>query len=163
MVTAVSSSARHPLTVTLESASSSSWPVNKQGVASSWMLLVGLNKIFVLDPSEYCSSRESSVTHWSFNWLSSLGEDPLNNFLESRMLISFIYLFTWSALLGLESRQFSQLRPLHDIKVNCWNCTIPFWIGAKFKVIVKLYISLLRGSNLKFIERFRFGTKSCRS
>ena len=98
MVTAVSSSARHPLTVTLESASSSSWPVNKQGVASSWMLLVGLNKIFVLDPSEYCSSRESSVTHWSFNWLSSLGEDPFNNFLKSRMLISFfirIYLVSF--------------------------------------------------------------------
>ena len=89
MVTAVSSSARHPLTVTLESASSSSWPVNKQGVASSWMLLVGINKIFVLEPSEYCRSRESSVTHFSFNWLSSLGGDPLNYFLESRLLIFF--------------------------------------------------------------------------
>ena len=55
MVTAVSASPRQPLTVTLESASSSSWPVNKQGVASSWMLLVAFSKIFVFDPSGYCS------------------------------------------------------------------------------------------------------------
>ena len=73
MVTAVSSSPRHPLTVTLESGSSSNCPVNRQGVGSSWMLLVGLSEIFVFDPSGNCNSRESSVCQRSFNWLSSLG------------------------------------------------------------------------------------------
>ena len=99
MVTTASSSARQPLTVTLESTSSSSQPVrvergcasmcyyvllcatmcffvlpvNRHGVNSSWMLLVGLSHILVFSPLGRSSSREFSVTQRSFNWLSSLG------------------------------------------------------------------------------------------
>ena len=77
MVTTASSSARQPLTVTLESTSSSSQPVrvergcasmcyyvllcatmcffvlpvNRHGVNSSWMLLVGVNQILVFNLS----------------------------------------------------------------------------------------------------------------
>ena len=157
-------SPKHPLTVILESRSSSSWPVrgvrvcatmcyyvlpcatmcyymllgatmcycvllfatmcyyvllrspvNRQGVSSSWMLVVGLSQILVLEPALGSrSSRESSVTQRSFNWLASLvGWWLLIWFAYFIPVDSLHCILTLSSLLEMEN---SPLHRLHEIR-----------------------------------------------
>ena len=102
--------------------------MNRHGVNSSWMLLVGVNQILVFNLSGCCSSRESSVTQWSFNWLSSIsilfGWSP---FVILIQLFVCIALNTLTSSLEMETCPLSPLHPLHGIRlvISTVRCSIP--------------------------------------